>query len=177
MKRRALLAAACASMAGVAGCASGATERGTPTATPTPLSEYECPPHDAYAGAAVCSHTVDTTSASVYLLPSKATVDASTGTVELTLYNESSTELEFNPYQWSVMVQSSSGWDAIEKRSSGNGRLTLSPGQTHTWTFAEVVDFINENVTVEAGTYTAGISVPNPGESDWLRCIALFRLG
>lgn len=176
MKRREMLAAASASMVGFAGCAIGATEQETPTTTPTPLSEYDCPPHDSYAGAAVCSHTVDTESANVYLLPSKSTVDASTGTVELTLHNESSTELAFNPYQWSIMMKSSSGWEPIEKRSSGDGRLTLTSGDTHTWMFGEVVGFINEKVTVDTGTYTAGISVPNPGDSDWIRCIALFRL-
>ncbi|MEF8899710.1 MAG: hypothetical protein V5A25_00585 [Halovenus sp.] len=176
MKRRELLAATCASMAGFAGCSSGDTGQENPTTTPTPLSEYDCPPHESYAGAAVCSHTVNTGSTSVYLLPSETTVDASTGTVELTLYNKSSTELVFNPYQWSIMRKLSSGWEPIEKRSSGNGRLTLSPGETHTWTFGEVVDFINEKVTVDAGTYTAGINVPNPDGSDWIRCIALFRL-
>jgi hypothetical protein len=176
MKRRKFLAAACASMAGLAGCSRGATEQGTPTTTPVPLSDYDCPPHDSYAGAAVCSHVVDTGAASVYLLPSKTEVDASTGTVELTLYNKSSTELEFNPYQWSIMRESSAGWEPIEKRSSGDGRLTLSPGETHTWTFAEVLDFINEKVTADAGTYTAGINVPTPNGSDWIRCTALFRL-
>lgn len=176
MKRRELLAATSASIAGWAGCVSSATEQGTPTPTPIPLSEYDCPPHNSYAGAAVCSHTVETESASVYLLPSKTTVDASTGTVELTLHNKSSAELEFNPYQWSVMKKPSSEWEPIEKRSSGNGRLLLSPGETHSWTFGEVMDSINEQATVEAGTYATGISVPDPDNSDWIRCIALFRL-
>jgi len=184
MKRRELLAAVSASMAGFAGCSGGATvsrKRTTdsssgPTLTPTPLSEFDCPPHDSYAKPAVCSHTVDIESASVYLLPSETTVDASTGAVELTLYNNSSTELEFNPYQWSIMRKTSSGWEPIEKRLAGDGRLTLSPGKTHSWTFGEVVDSINEKATVDAGTYTAGISVPNPDTSDWIRCITLFRL-
>ncbi|QLH80737.1 hypothetical protein [Halosimplex pelagicum] len=176
MNRRELLVATCASMAGLAGCSSDATGPGTSTITPTPLSKYDCPPHDSYSGAAVCSHTVETGSASAYLLPSQTTVDASTGTVELTLHNKSSTELEFNPYQWSILKRSSAGWNPIETRSSGNGQLTLSPGETHTWTFGEVVDFIDEEATVDTGTYIAGIDIPNPDGSDWIRCIALFRL-
>lgn len=176
MKRRAFLAATCTTMSGLVGCAQSTIRQGTPTSTPTPLSAYDCPPHDSYAGTAVCSHTVDIESDTVYLLPSQTTVDASTETVELTLHNESSTVLEFNPYQWSIMRQSSTGWESIEKRTSGSGRLTLSPTETQTWTFEQVVDFINTNVTVDTGTYTAGISIPNPGDSDWLRCIALFRL-
>lgn len=176
MKRRELLAAACTSVAGVGGCVSGATEQETPTTTPTPPSEYDCPPHESYAGTAICSHTVEAESASVYLLPSETTVDASTETVELTLHNRSTSELEFNPYEWSIMMESSSGWKSIEKHSSGNGRLVLSPGETHTWRFEEVVDFINAKETLDTGIYSAGISVPDPGDSDWIRCIALFRL-
>jgi uncharacterized cupredoxin-like copper-binding protein len=122
------------------------------------------------------SHTVDTESASVYLLPTKATMDASAATVDLTLYNESSTELEFNPYQWETMVHQSAGWEAIKTRISGDGRVTLPPGDTHTWTFSEVVDSINEQVTVDAGTYTAAIGVPDPDGEDWIRCLALIRL-
>lgn len=183
MKRRELLATLSTSLVGFTGCLNSATapgERTTnpptgTTTTPIPISAYECPPHDSYAGAAVCSQTVDTESARVYLLPSKTTVDASTGTVELTLYNQASTELVFNPYQWSIMTKVSSGWESIEKRMSGDGRLTVSAGETHTWTFEEVVGFINEQVTLDSGTYTAGISVPNPN-ADWIRCIALFRL-
>jgi hypothetical protein len=163
-------------MAGLAGCSSDVTGPGTSTITQTPLSKYDCPPHDSYSGAAVCSHTVEIESANIYLLSSQTAVDASTGTVELTLHNKSSSELAFNPYQWSIMMKSFAGWNPIEKRSSGNGRLTLSPGETHTWTFREVVNFINEEATVDTGTYTAGIDVENLDGSDWIRCIALFRL-
>ena len=184
MKRRKLLATIAAAMAGFTGCSGGGTgseNRTTDspngvTPTSTPLSEFDCPPHDSAPNSAVCSHTVDTDTASVYLLPSDTMVDVSTGTVDLTLYNNSSTELEFNPYQWSIMKRKSAGWNPIEKRIAGDGRLTLAPGKTHSWTFEEVVDAINERATVDAGTYTAGISVPSPETSDWNRCIALFRL-
>lgn len=169
MQRRDVLAATCASMAGLAGCALGQGSQ-------TPLSEYDCPPHDSATGSVVCSQTVDTSSASVYLLPSETTVDASSGTVELTLHNQSSAELEFNPSQWSIMQQSASGWEPIEQRVSGDGQRILSPRGSHTWTFGEVVDLINETVTVDSGTYTAGINVPNPDGSDWIHCLALFRL-
>lgn len=124
MKRRELLAATCTSIAGLAGCSSGDPEQETPATTPIPLSEYECPPHDTNAGAAVCSHTVDTGSASVYLLPSKTTVDASTEVIELRLYNESAAELEFNPYQWSITRKSSSGWEP------GRVRLNMDLDET-----------------------------------------------
>lgn len=99
-----------------------------------------------------------------------------TETVELTLYNESSTDLEFNPYQWSIQTKTADGWEAVEKRTSGNGRLVLSPGDTQTWTFREVVDFINDQAPTDAGVYTAAINVPDPGGSDWIQCLALFRI-
>ncbi|WP_283402426.1 hypothetical protein [Halorubrum sp. DM2] len=177
MKRRRLLAAVFTSVAGFAGCLSNAKEQETPTTASTPLSEYGCPPSNSLAEPAICSHTVDTSSTSVYLLPSETTGDTPAGTVELTLHNDSPTELEFNPYEWSILTKVSSGWEAIEGNSSGNGRLILSPDDTQTWAFDEVVGFINESVTVDSGTYVAGIRVPNPETSDWVRCIALFRLG
>lgn len=130
MERRTFLAATCGSMAGFAGCSHGGTEQGTPTTTPAPISAYSCPPNESYSGSAVCSHTVETAAASVYLLPSQTMVDSSTATVELTLHNEPSTELAFNPHQWSIPRQTHSGWVSVEQRTSGDGVLTLPPGET-----------------------------------------------
>lgn len=59
----------------------------------------------------------------------------------------------------------------IEKQSSGNGRLVVAVGETHSWTFEEVVSYINEELTVDAGTYTARIEVPNPEGSDWIMAL------
>ena len=181
MKRRDVLVSACASVAGFAGCSSFASNprpsdasspggTGTPT---TPLSEYDCPPHRSGEEPVVCSHTVDTDTASVYLLPGTGT---GPGT-ELVLHNESAAELEFNPYEWSVLERRSSGWTAIEKRTAGNARLVVAPGETHAWTFEEVVGYVDKRATLDAGTYAASISVPDSGGSDWIRCLALVRLG
>lgn len=176
MKRRTVLATACTSLAGFTGCSSGAPPPGTRPSSPPPLAEFDCPPHDSNPVTVVCSHTVDTESANVYLLPSAPTIDAATRTLELTLHNNSTTELAFNPYQWTIMRKATAGWEPVEQRLSGDGRLTLPPGETQTWTFQQVMDFINENVTANTGTYTASINVPNPADSDWIRCLALFRL-
>lgn len=190
MRRRRLLQTACASVASFAGCSSLATEPESPastksakptkstkpTASTSPVSAYGCPPYGSSLDGFVCSHTVDTESANVYLLPSKTRADASPETVELTLYNKSSAELKFNPYQWSIMMEKPSGWESLEKHISGNAKLTISSGDTHAWTFGEVVDFINEQATLEEGTYTAAISVPNPDGSDWIQCLALIHL-
>ncbi len=97
--------------------------------------------------------------------------------VELTLHNDSSTELILNPFQWTIRRQTTPEWETVEQRSSGNGRLALSPGATHSWTLGEVVDFVSPETSLEAGTYTAAIGVPDPDGSDWTRCLALIRLG
>ncbi|WP_435101318.1 hypothetical protein [Halarchaeum sp. P4] len=177
MERRLFVAGVCAALAGGAGCTirqSDAAKTGS-TTTARPLSAYDCPPHDRHAEPIVCSHTVDTDSASVYLLPSASTADAATG-VELTLHNDSASALEFNPYQWSVVQQDGAAWTPVEKRIAGDGRVVLDPGETQTWTFADVVGFINDRFLIDPGTYTASIGVPNPDGDDWLRCLALFRL-
>ncbi len=177
MKRRDLLALTGVSMVGFAGCSGSAPDQGTQTTSSIQPSEYECPPHGSEAETAVCSHTVDPEAASVYLIPSNPTGAESPNEVDLTLHNNSSTELEFNPYQWKIKKKSTAGWKPIEARSSGNGRLTLPPSGTQKWTFGEVVEFSNATATVGPGTYTAGIRVPHPENSSWIRCLSLFHLG
>ncbi len=184
MKRRDLLTTACVTIAGLAGCLGDATESKNRTKVPSTksttssvsISEYKCPPHKIRSGPSVCSQTVETESASVYLLPSKTTVDVDTKTLELTLHNNSSTDLEFNPYEWTIVRKSSTGWDPIAKDTNGNGRLTVDSGDTHAWTLDDVVGYVTEDTSLKQGTYTAEISVPNPTGSNWIRCIALFRL-
>jgi len=176
MNRRSLLATTCVSLVGFAGCSRSDTKQGPQTTSSKRISEYDCSPHDIDVESAVCSHTVDSEAASVYLLPSKPTGAESPSEVDLTLHNESSTELEFNPYQWEINKRSNAGWVPIEAHSSGTGQLTLSPSETHKWTFGEVIDFINKSATVDSGTYTASIRVPRPEDSGWIRCLSLFRL-
>ncbi len=177
MKRRDLLVATSTAVAGLSGCSTSDTQpndTAPPEDATVPLSEYDCPPHGSSEEPVVCSYTVDTDSADIYLLTDPTTRSE---TPTLTLYNNSSSDLEFNPFQWTVMQQESSGWMPVEKRSSGNGSLVIAAGETHSWTFEEVVESINEQVPLGVGTYTASIEVPNPRGSNWIRCVALVRLG
>jgi hypothetical protein len=169
-------------MAGVAGCTGLAAESGAPDSTPstgttttrTAFSEYGCPPTEFDEKPVVCSHTVDTESASVYLLVSRTPAESETPT--LTLHNDSSTELTFNPHSWSIKRKQASGWEPIEKRMSGDGKLTVAPGEIHAWTFEEVVRSINQQVALDPEIYAASITVPDPDSSEWIRCLALVRL-
>jgi hypothetical protein len=178
MKRRELLAAASTAAVALSGCARSASDTqpddtASPVGTTVPLSKYDCPPNGPTEDPVVCSHTVDTDGADIYLLTNPTTHSE---TPTLTLHNDSSSDLEFNPFQWTVMQHQPSGWVPVEKRSSGNGRLVVATGETHSWTFEEVVNSINAQVTLDAGTYTASIDVPNPRGSNWIRCVALVRL-
>lgn len=162
----------------LAGC-SDRTRTSTPNddqpASPAPIESYGCPPGASERTDVVCSHTVDTDDASVYLLPSERTA-STPESLDLTLHNDSTTDLAFNPHSWTVRRELTTGWERLERRSQGDGRLVVGSGETHTWTFAEVVDTIDSEATLEPGTYTAERSVPDPTGSDWLDCVALFRL-
>lgn len=163
-------------MTGLAGCAGHSpTPTAAPPASTAPLNSYVCPPAAPERTGVVCSHTVDPGDAPVYLLPSERTAP-SPGALDLTLHNDSATELTFNPYSWTVRHELVSGWERLERRSQGDGRLVVGDGETHRWTFEEVVEAIDTETTVGPGTYAAEVSVPDPTGPDWVACVALFRL-
>ncbi|MFD1514000.1 hypothetical protein [Halomarina rubra] len=175
--RRALLAASTGTLALFAGCADtlGSVAPTADPASADDLASYDCPPHGTSRERAVCSQTVDPESASVYLLPSRPVAD-SAAAIDLTLHNDSDTDLGFNPHTWMIHVERTTGWVEIEQQSQGNGALTVAPGETHTWTFEGAVRKINETVPLDSGTYTAEIGVPDPDGDDWLSCLALVSL-
>lgn len=182
MKRREVLAAACVGLAGLSGCPDDAPDLprtgGEPSGSPgpPPLSTYGCPPYGADGGNVVCSHTVAVDAASVYLLPSERTAQWPDEPLELTLFNGSSAELEFNPYSWTIRVEGESEWAQLDREVVGDGRLTVAPGTHHRWTLREAVDAITRDASLEPGTYTAEITVPDPDGPAGLTCLALFRL-
>lgn len=176
--RRAVLYAVGIGSTLLSGCTSREVEQSTaPTATPVSADEiasFECPPYDG-GDATVCSQTVETDSAPVYLLPSPTVGDAP-DSLELTLANESATDLSFNPYSWSVRKKSASGWSEIEQEWSGGGTLTVASGDSETWSVETVVGYITESATLNSGAYSAAINVPNPNGDDWITCLAVFGL-
>ncbi|WP_135305802.1 hypothetical protein [Haloarcula amylovorans] len=180
MRRRRVLQTACAAVSSISGCGGLVADSESRDSTASPASKsvsaYPCPPDGSGRDGYVCSHTVDTDAASVYLLPSEPVTTAPPSDVLLTLHNDSSTELTLNPFQWTIRRQTTSEWEAVEQQSSGNGRLALSPGETHSWTLSGVVNFVNREATLETGTYTAAIDIPGPGGAEWKRCLALLRL-
>ena len=180
MKRREFLALTGSGGVGLAGCsgtprASGDTPTVTTSGPAASLGSYGCPPSAPDRTEVVCSHTVDTDEAPVYLLPNERSV-SDPASLELTIHNDSPSELAFNPHSWTVRHELETGWGRLERRSQGDGRLVVGGGETHTWTFEEVVDTIDAEAGTESGTYTAEISVPHPTGSDWLDCVALFRI-
>ncbi|WP_226013244.1 hypothetical protein [Halomicrobium salinisoli] len=111
----------------------------------------------------------------MYLLPTPTVADAP-DSLELTLTNESGTDLSFNPYSWSVWKKSGSSWSQIEQKSSGDGKLTVAAGDSEKWTVETVVGYINESATLDSGAYSAAINVPNPDGDDWITCLVVFGL-
>ena len=192
MNRRHLLASIGAgALTGSAGClgdatslndADGGTEsNGNTGSTTSAVGEEPCPPVETGRDRAVCSHTVDTATAAVYLEPTPARSHLSDGTpveeITLTLHNQSSSELTVNPHSWRIWHNQGTDWTELEQDLSGDGRLTVSPGSTHAWSFTETVESIQEQPALAPGLYAAELGVPDPEKSDeWIACIALLQL-
>lgn len=176
MKRRQALKSTIVAVAGLAGCSGPLANTQQQASSSQPLSEYGCPPYGSEIDGFVCSHTVDSDAAPVYLLPSEQSVTAPGETLDLTLYNDSESKLVLNPYQWTLTIERSDGWEIVPKQTVGDGRLTVGPGQSHTWPLPEIIEYIDADVTLDPGTYAAEIGVPTPEGSDWTMLLALFRL-
>ena len=192
MNRRNLLASIGAgSFVGIGGCLgevetpddpeTGTESHGGADST-TPVSDDQpCPPYETEHDSAVCSHTVDPDTAAVYIEPNPERSTLSDGTPvddsTLTLYNQSSTEFTFNPHGWSIWHNSGTEWEELQPELSGNGHLTVSPDDTHSWSFTEAVESIHEEPALEPGLYAAELGIPDPANSDdWIACIALVQL-
>lgn len=184
MQRRRLLATVASGVAATsAGCLGiGATSEGEPddsTPAQPAIADQPCPPTATDRDSAVCSHTVDTESASVYLAanPRSATLDDGTTTAEITLrlHNESPRDLTFNPHSWTLSWKGDDGWETMEEELVGDGRVTVPPEGTHDWSFVDVVTAIRDEPALDAGLYAAEIGVPD-ADGDWLACIALVQL-
>ncbi|WP_247729139.1 hypothetical protein [Halovivax limisalsi] len=192
MNRRTLIAhIEFGSIVGIAGClgdgethsnqeASGESDWRADAKNPD-IGDQPCPPYETERDSAVCSHTVGSDEVSVYIEPhtEHSTLDDGTPVEEilLSIYNQSATELTFNPYSWSVWYNSGNGWEELQQELSVTGHLTISPDETHSWSFTEVVDSIQEEPTLEPALYAAELGVPDPENGDnWIGCIALVQL-
>lgn len=148
---------------------------GTPTADIRP-----CPPYSVDRDRVVCSHTVDTDTASVYLDPEPQTgtlaEDIPAEEITLTLYNQSATGLRFNPTSWRIHHRADADWTELEREVVGDGVVTVPPNDTYTWSFLEAVESIRDDPELDPGPHAAEIGVPDPGSDDeWVACIALVR--
>ena len=203
MNRRQVLAQIGAgAVVGLTGCVSGAESSGSPDgqsspdqASPSPTTttdestpsdptvlDHSCPPYDTARDRAVCSQTADKDSEPVYLEPTpvQSTLDDGIPTEEitLTLHNQSPSDLSFNPHSWRIRQKADSDWVELEQQLSGDGKLTISPNDMHSWSFTEALESIREDPEFETGLYAAELGVPDPDNNDaWVACIALVHLG
>lgn len=208
MDRRRLLAI-CSSIPVVAGCTGRSTENdaspprtpgtGSPTdartRTPQPddsgwedtpatcaeTADQPCPPFATARDRAVCSQTVESNAASVYIAPNPgcSTIDDGTPEDEITLtfYNQSARDLSFNPYSWRIWHDEGGGWTELEQEVSGSGTVTVAARDAYSWSFLEALEAIQEEPAPESGLYGAEIGVPDPRNSDaHVACIALVQL-
>lgn len=192
MNRRRLLASIGAgSLVGLAGCLGdatplddrdgGNTATGGTESTPPEGADQPCPPVETARDSAICSHTVDPATTAMYLEPEPSRTTLRDGTlvdeITLTFHNQSSTELTFNPYSWRIWHTSGTEWAELQRELAGDGRLTVTPEDTHSWTFTEAVESIQENPALVPGRYAVELGVPDPENTDeWIACIALVQL-
>lgn len=163
MNRRGYLAGLAGSVAGIAGCLDGDGE--SASASDRPLSEYPCPPVEMRESGLTCSHTVDGSgdeapeAAGVYFETSPA-VSADPDEITLTMTNDASERLEFNPFSWTLWVEQSGEWSEVEQAIVGDGYIEVDPGQTHSWSATEVADAITgRGFSYSPGTYFAWLAV------------------
>lgn len=181
MRRRRFLATLGAgAMGAIAGCPGG-SDPSTPTADVPAIDDQDCPPYAIDLDGVVCSHTVESTNAAVYLDANQTTAVLSNGTpaseITLTLHNESTTDLEFNPHTWTISRRVDSGWRPLEEEIAGDEKVPLAGGETYSWSFVEAVESIRIDPALDPGLYAAEIGVPDPESNEaWLACIALVRL-
>lgn len=157
-------------------------ERDGETKTPdSSFSIVSCPPYGPIHNRAVCSHTVDREAESVYLLPDREQATLSDGVPEeemsLKLHNQSSSELTFNPHNWRIWHKTDSEWEELERQLSGDGSVSVSAGETHSWSLVEAVESIQEDAVLVSGEYAAEIRVPDPEtEGEWIACVSVVQL-
>ncbi len=193
-RRRVLELGVAASGFAIAGCISSGSEDEdtqnsdsdtgeTPSnsdSSDTEFSDVECPPFDSEASATVCSHTVDTDAASIYLDASPAETalpnDEPSEEITLTLNNTSDGSTRFNPHSWHIWHNSESGWMELEQTIVGDGVMTLEAGDSMSWSFMEVLTGIQHDPDLEPGRYAAEIHLPDPVTGEDTGCIALLDL-
>ena len=149
-------------------------------ATPTEIHEQPCPPYETTRDSAVCSHTVDTDKAAVYLEPNIEHSTLNNGEpvedISLVFHNQSTSELTFNPHSWIVWHTVDTEWERVQSELSGDGSLTVSPEETHLWSLAEVLESIQMEPSLEPGLYGLELGVPAPQASNqWIACVALVQ--
>lgn len=147
------------------------------------FSLVACPPYPPIRDRVVCSTTADSagTAEPVMLTPTPASRPVEDGRpaeeLTLSLVNDSSTDLTFNPHSWRVRRYADTVWEPIDGTLVGDGKLTVTAGETHEWTVTDVMNWIAPDVDLEPGLYAAEIGVPDPkNSSDWLACVAIFQL-
>ncbi|AGN02322.1 hypothetical protein L593_11895 [Salinarchaeum sp. Harcht-Bsk1] len=155
-------------IAGTAGCLDLGGQ--SDSVSDEPFSSYTCPPEgiDAEGRELWCSHTADADDRELVLEPS-VEQSPNPSEVRLHLTNESETSMRFNPASWSIWLEQSGEWRALEQTWVGDGFADLGPGQTHEWGFEEVIELINDRFDPEPATYLAAIATPRGSPAALLR--------
>lgn len=158
----------------------GTNAAGDTKETPSPvIDDQPCPPYATDRDRAVCSHTVDLDTASVYLAPDAPSSTLNDGTpvdgITLTLYNQSGTDLRFNPHSWRIWYRSDAGWSELDQQQAGDGVVTVSANSNYAWSFLEAVESIRDDPELNPGLYASEIDVPDPDTDEWIACIAVIR--
>lgn len=191
MQRRALLASVgTGAIVGAGGCLvapwssddpDDGTSTGDSVVTSTDIADQPCPPYDVDTGSAVCSHTVDTDEASVYLETDRERGKIANGIptelITLTLHNESPEDLAVDPHGWRIRHNDGSGWEDVPREVRREDDLTVEAGGEASWTFLLAYESVQADPELEPGLYAAELAVPDPGDTDdRVACIALVRL-
>lgn len=165
MRRRALLTrgatvAGLVGLMGLAGCSSTRSERPETTRPPVETNVASTPPpspnksnkpnksnEQNESSDAERTRPLDVSPPTVELTDDYAT------TVQVTVRNDTTEKIRFNPFTWNVWSWTSDGWVRWEPRSQGNGFVDVEPGGTEQWSFDEIVGFIGYDSPSRPGWY------------------------
>jgi hypothetical protein len=180
IRRRRVLAALAGAAGASAGCLDGTQvpgDEGTPgdgTDTPgtstdgtdTPATATDggaagCPDYDRVERV-VCYDDVDPDAVDVVLEPSRRALGPGSS-VDFTLHNRSERTLRTNFYNWNVHKRVDGDWYHVAPRMWNDPLMSVSPGESHTWTLTLDNGDVEEGATVPRASGTEDVAVAGVG--------------
>lgn len=74
-------------------------------------------------------------------------------TAQFTVRNDTDEKLRFNPYSWNVWSWAGDDWYQWEQQSIGSGFVDVEPGESASWSLAEISGHFGDSPPTRPGWY------------------------